>query len=105
MDKKTIREVAALWKSDKQQYVKQSTMSAYALILENHILPAFGNKSHLTEDDVQTFALQKLNDGLSQKTVKDILIVFKMIQKFGVKTGVFEFSDWSVKYRVGSVKH
>ena len=98
MDKKTIREVAALWKSDKQQYVKQSTMSAYALILENHILPAFGDKSHLAEDDVQAFALQKLNDGLSQKTVKDILIVLKMIQKFGVKTGLLEFSDWSIKY-------
>ena len=97
MDKKTIREVAALWKSDKQQYVKQSTMSAYALVLENHILPAFGDKSHLAEDDVQAFALQKLNDGLSQKTVKDILIVLKMIQKFGVKTELLEFSDWSIK--------
>ena len=81
MDKKTIREVAALWKSDKQQYVKQSTMSAYALILENHILPAFGNKSHLTEDDVQAFALQKLNE-----------------EKFGVKAGLFDFTDWSIKY-------
>lgn len=98
MDKKTIREVAALWKSDKQQYVKQSTMSAYALILENHILPAFGNKSHLAEDDVQAFALQKLNEGLSQKTVKDILIVLKMIQKFGVKARQLEFTDWSIKY-------
>ena len=98
MEKKTIREVAALWKSDKQQYVKQSTMSAYALILENHILPAFGEKSHLAEDDVQAFALQKLNDGLSQKTVKDILIVLKMIQKFGVKAELLEFTDWSIKY-------
>ena len=98
MDKKTIREVAALWKNDKRQYVKQSTMSAYALILENHILPAFGDKSFLAEDDVQAFALQKLNDGLSQKTVKDILIVLKMIQKFGVKAGLLEFTDWSIKY-------
>ena len=98
MDKKTIREVAALWKSDKQQYVKQSTMSAYALILENHILPVFGDKSFLAEDDVQAFALQKLNNGLSQKTVKDILIVLKMIHKFGVKVELLEFSDWNIKY-------
>ena len=98
MDKKTIREVAALWKSDKQQYVKQSTMSAYALILENHILPVFGDKSFLAEDDVQAFALQKLNNGLSQKTVKDILIVLKMIHKFGVKVELLEFSDLNIKY-------
>ena len=96
--KKTIREVADLWKKDKQQYVKQSTISAYALILENHLLPAFGGKCQLSEEDVQGFALQKLNNGLSQKTVKDILIVLKMIQKFGVKSGLLEFRDWSVKF-------
>lgn len=96
--KKTIREVADLWKKDKQQYVKQSTISAYVLILENHILPAFGDKCQLTEEDVQGFALQKLNNGLGQKTVKDILIVLKMIQKFGVKSGLLEFQDWIVKF-------
>ena len=96
--KKTIREVANLWKKDKQQYVKQSTISAYALILENHILPAFGDKCQLTEEDVQGFALKKLNNSLGQKTVKDILIVLKMIQKFGVKSGLLEFQDWSVKF-------
>lgn len=96
--KKTIREVANLWKKDKQQYVKQSTISAYVLILENHILPAFGDKCQLSEEEVQDFALQKLNNGLSQKTVKDILIVLKMIQKFGVKYGLFEYQDWNVKF-------
>lgn len=96
--KKTIREVANLWKKDKQQYVKQSTISAYTLILENHILPAFGDKCQLSEEDIQGFALQKLNNGLGQKTVKDILIVLKMIQKFGVKSGLLKFQDWSVKF-------
>ena len=68
---KTIREVSILWKKDKQQYVKQSTLSAYALILENHILPIFGDKHQLLEKDVQDFTLLKLQEGLSQKTVKD----------------------------------
>ena len=98
MDKKTIREVAALWKRNKQQYVKLSTISAYALIVENHILPAFGDKFQLAEEDVQNFVLQKLDEGLSQKTVKDILIVLKMIQKHGVKSGLLDFQEWSIKF-------
>ena len=102
--KKTIGEVAALWKKDKQQYVKQSTIAAYALILENHILPVFGDKVQLTEADVQAFALKKLQDGLSQKTVKDMLIVLKMIQKFGAKNGDLQFVEWSVKYPTGQTK-
>lgn len=102
--KKTIGEVAALWKKDKQQYVKQSTIAAYALILENHILPVFGDKVQLTETDVQAFALKKLQDGLSQKTVKDVLIVLKMIQKFGAKNGDLPFVEWSVKFPTEQTK-
>ena len=96
--KRTIREVSALWKADKKQYVKQSTLSAYTLILENHILPEFGDKMKLAETDVQEFTLRKLQSGLSQKTVKDILIVLKMIQKFGTKAGMLPFAEWDIKY-------
>ena len=102
--KKTIGEVAVHWKKDKQQYVKQSTIAAYALILENHILPVFGDKVQLTEADVQAFALKKLQDGLSQKTVKDVLIVLKMIQKFGAKNGDLPFMEWSVKFPTEQTK-
>ena len=102
--KKTIGEVAALWKKDKQQYVKQSTIAAYALILENHILPVFGDKVQLTETDVQAFALKKIHDGLSQKTVKDVLIVLKMIQKFGANNGDLPFMEWSVKFPTEQTK-
>ena len=42
--KKTIKEISIMWKEDKRKYVKSSTYSAYALILENHILPMFGDK-------------------------------------------------------------
>lgn len=95
---KSIREVAVLWKEDKRLYVKQSTISAYALILENHILPTFGSKHQLSEKEVQDFTLQKLQDGLNQKTVKDILIVLKMVQKFGVKHNLLPFVELSVKF-------
>ena len=77
MTTKTIREIALAWKTDKQRYVKQSTYAAYVLVLENHILPSFGDCEALSEKLVQEFVLQKLNDGLSIKMVKDILIVLK----------------------------
>lgn len=93
-----IKEVACLWKKDKQFYVKQSTLAAYALTLENHILPAFGNKYKLTEADVQKFVLQKLHEGLSQKTVRGILIVLKMIQQFGMKNEYLPSMEWEIKY-------
>lgn len=95
---KTFREVAYLWKNDKKQYIKESSFSIYALILENQLLPAFGNKRKLKEADVQDFVLEKLQEGLSQKTVKSILIVLKMIQKYGAKYGYLPYVEWNIKY-------
>ena len=95
---KTVREIAAAWKEYKRPYVKQSTMAAYVLILENHVLPYFGDGDSLHEQEVQAFVLQKLERGLSVKTVKDILIVLKMVMNFGVKNEWMTYYEWDIKY-------
>lgn len=82
---KNISQIAGLWKEEKRQFVKKSTFAAYSLIVETHLQPAFGNLTAVTENDVQDFVLHKLNGGLSQKTIKDMLIVLRMILKFGAK--------------------
>ena len=35
MNQKTIREISDAWRENKRPYVKQSTLAAYMLILEN----------------------------------------------------------------------
>lgn len=94
----TIREIADAWKKEKRPYVKQSTFAAYMLTLENHLLPYFGDMTELSEPTVQAFVLDKLNGGLSIKTIKDILIVLKMIMKHGVKNKWMEHAEWDIKY-------
>ena len=102
MNKKTIREIAEAWKEYKRPYVKQSTMAAYVLILENHVLPEFGDNDSLHEHDVQAFVLKKIEHGLSAKSVKDILIVLKMVMKFGVKNEWMNHYEWDIKFPVNS---
>ena len=96
--KKQLSEVIALWKADKKNYVKKSTFSAYVLLIENHLLPSFGNQYEIQEADVQTFVLQKLEAGLSQKTIKDILIVLKMVLKFGAKNKWIVYEPFEIQY-------
>lgn len=98
MNKKTIREIAEAWKEYKRPYVKQSTMAAYVLILENHVVPEFGDNDSLHEHEVQAFVLKKIERGLSVKSVKDILIVLKMVMKFGVKNEWMNHHEWDIKY-------
>lgn len=95
---KTITAITQLWKKDKKQYVKKSTFSAYMLLIENHLLPVFGNKSNIEEDEVQSFVMQKLQEGLSQKSIKDILIVLKMILKFGAKHKWIEYRQFDIQF-------
>ncbi len=97
-DQKSISEIAQLWQADKKQYVKKSSLSAYVLLFENHILPAFGDNYHVEEKQVQQFVFQKLNDGLSQKSIKDILIVLKMILKFGAKNKLTLYHPFDIQF-------
>ena len=93
-----LEQITAQWQSDKKQYVKKSTYSAYVLLVKNHLLPFFGDKNKVEESDIQDFVFKKLDDGLSQKTIKDILIVLKMILKFGVKQHLLEYREIDVKF-------
>lgn len=96
--KKTVGEIARLWKEDKRKYVKYSTFAAYALILEDHILPEFEERTGLGERDVQEFVLKKIKGGLSTKSVKDILVVLRMIMSFGDRSGAWKYERWRLKF-------
>ena len=97
-EKTKISTVIDLWKENKKQYVKKSSYSAYALLIENHLMPIFGNKYEVEEADVQKFVFAKLDQGLSKKTIKDILIVLKMILKFGMKNKLLEYQQFDIQF-------
>ncbi|WP_312076422.1 tyrosine-type recombinase/integrase [Chryseobacterium sp.] len=105
MNKKRLSEVIPLWKADKRNYVKKSTFSTYVLLVENHLLPYFGENYDVQEMDVQNFVLEKLENGLSQKTVKDILIVLKMILKFGAKNKWITYESFDIQYPTSRKSH
>ena len=95
---KTILEIVKVWKEDKKQYVKKSSFSAYMLLVENHLLPVFGNKNNIEESELQAFVFQKLKQGLSQKTIKDVLIVLKMVLKFGAKNKWLDYTTFDIQF-------
>lgn len=105
IEQKQLSEVIELWKENKKQYVKKSSFAAYILLIENHLLPVFGDKYLLEETDVQNFVFKKLEAGLSHKTIKDILIVLKMIMKFGAKNKWLEYTPFDIQFPTEREKH
>ncbi len=94
----TFRETAESWAGEKRKFVKKSTFAAYSLILSNHLLPAFGDMDDIREEDVQQFVFDKLNSGRSHKTVKDMLIVLKMVLKYAAKHEYMPYRQIEVRF-------
>jgi integrase len=60
---------------------------------------------NIDEGDVLAFVLKKLAEGLSQKTIKDILIVLKMILKFGSKNKFIEYQQFDIQFPTERERH
>lgn len=94
----TFREIAELWRENRRSVVKHSTYCAYALILKTHLMPVFADSVSISEAEVQQFAFDKLEAGLSKKTVHDIIAVLKSIGRFGAKRGLLQMPSWDIEY-------
>lgn len=79
-----FKEAYKEWKERKRRQVKESTLAAYILIADNHLLPFFGDMpaDKINRRQVQQFVDNKLDDGLCAKYIRDMLIVLKMIVRF-----------------------
>ncbi|MBR0523598.1 MAG: site-specific integrase [Prevotella sp.] len=97
-EEKTFNEVYDAWYRDKRNYVKQTTISSYVLTAENHLIPRFGEMTSLSEQEVQDFVLEKLQDGFRQKTVRDMLAVLKMIVRYGCRMGYYQSTPWDIRF-------
>ena len=91
MSQTTFHDVTALWKADKRRWVKPSTYAIYVQITNKHILPFFGSMTaeQLSEENIQRFADGLLSQGLSVHSIRDALMILKMILRFGEKLNVW----------------
>ena len=96
--KQTFATVAAAWKADKRPYVKKSTYSIYSHFVNRHLIPDWGEVSSFDEACVQVWVNRKLAGGLGQKTMKDMVLVFKMILRFGAAMGAWDPVDLHIRY-------
>ena len=93
---RNIGEIAESWKASKRLYVKESSLAAYNLLLQKHIVPYFGNATRLSAEDVQRFVVEKAAQGLSRKTIKDIVMVLRMIVRFASQNNELSPASWQI---------
>ena len=89
-----LDEICLLWLKDRKPNVKESTYTRYVRIVDKYILSELCNQriDQVDMEGVQFFQ-DKLKDRLADKTVNDIMCVFKSIWKFGQKKG-YPCCEW-----------
>lgn len=83
----TINELYEMFLPLKKRQVKESTIAVYHNNFQKHILPHFGEMEYdkMRMSDVQQFVYDKLDEGLSIKTVKDMVVCVKMLLGYAVE--------------------
>jgi len=99
-----FKEVADLWLEEKKKFVKLSTYSAYRFTLETRIKVGFQPKMVEFESSLQQYVLKMIEDGLSLKTVKDTVVIVKMIYDYGAKLKKWPYLNMEIKYPITEKK-
>ena len=98
----SFSDVVALWKADKRLYVRRSTYAVYGQHCKNYLVPTFGDRKAFDETIIQTCVNTWLAQGLALKTVKDIVLVLRMILRYGEKLGAWSHVEFEVRYPSGA---
>jgi integrase len=101
----TINEVVEKWLPNKRLFVKESSMSTYCNTVYNYILPHIGEMEpeEITNNVMQEFILELINDGLSRKSAQDSYIVLKMILNYSTEQFDTKYVKFRVKFPINSV--
>lgn len=99
-----FKELAALWKAEKRPYVKKASYASYVHLLNRHLMPAFAEETAIHPSQIQAEANKLLSQGLSPKTVKDTLLVLRMILRFAERQGLWPHVDARVHYPTSAAR-
>lgn len=94
----SFNEVALLWKAEKRKWVKDATYATYLQHLKNHILPYFTSLPKIGEEQIQGFIDLKAAEGKSPKSIRDMMLVLKMILRYGEKIQAWPRIEFEVHY-------
>ena len=99
-NKTTYNELVNEWINYHKQFIKESTYSNYINIIDNHLSKDIGyySTNDISNNTLQEYVLNKYSQKLSIKSIKDIMVVFKLSLRYGFKKEYLSVFDLTVKY-------
>lgn len=97
--KKTFQEIATEWQADKSGKIKESSFSAYSIVLNGSILPLIGEKVDVTEADVREMMGKLREAGVKESSFRNYVQIVKNVLKFGSEKGYCDYPSWSIPFQ------
>ncbi len=101
-------ELAIEWLKEHKYFIKEATYANYCFIVHRHLLPIIGDKdlSEFTNSLIQQIAIDKSvsgrldgNGSLSNKSVKDVILVLRLSLDYGIKKRyITHIIDFKIHY-------
>lgn len=102
----TLNEFLPLYKGYKLKTCKISSVSAYWLLIRNHIKPLLGEYelSNITNKEAEALKASCEKSGLSRKSIEDVIIVLKNILKIAQYLEVAETRKITVLWATSNIE-
>ncbi len=98
--KMSMKALCMEWKKSTRYTVKESSYASYDTLIEKHILPWFGDflTEEISTDLINQFSMEKMQAGLSPRTVKLLMILLRNILHYGEQRGYLSLCGIQIRY-------
>lgn len=98
--KMTMKALCMEWKQSTRYTVKESSYASYDTLIEKHISPWFGSTliEEISTDLINRFSMEKMQAGLSPRTVKLLMILLRNILHYGEQRGYISLCGIQIRY-------
>lgn len=90
----TVSELAYRWLKESLGVFNEETLGVYRGLLENHVLPVFGEKDSVSQEEVSAFLEEKISQGMSESTAYSMVRVLHRILEYGASAGECQKPGW-----------
>ena len=77
-----FKDACRKWMDDKSKEVKATSLAAYSLIIDHHLLPRFKTLEEITPETVRKMVDESIRKHLKNNTIRNLILVTKMIIKY-----------------------
>ena len=91
----TLRELSLQYLSAMAGRKSEGSLRQWRSVLERHVWPLLGERTTLTDDDINAFIEQKRAEGFTARTVVNQSSLLRQLARYGQRTGVLSSVDLS----------